>query len=80
MLLTLSVIVMGYGLSIGAVRLNTLESWPVVKFVGWLSLLYCAGLCLVIAFKLPSTAPRIFAFAYLVTLSGCWPYTIRPSS
>lgn len=64
----LTIVVMAYGLAIGALRIGALEPWPIVKFIGWLSLLYYGFLCLLMAYRLPRLAPRVFAAFYIATM------------
>lgn len=59
--------VIGYGFAIGAWRLGHIESWAVVKAVGWLSLVYYGvlGLAFVVTFQ--QTAPKVLAVSFLGT-------------
>lgn len=68
LLFGLTIVVMAYGLATGAMRIGALEPWPIVKFVGWLSLLYYGFLSLLFAYRLPRLAPRVFAAFYIATM------------
>lgn len=68
LLFGLTIVVMAYALAIGGVRIGALEPWPIVKFVGWLSLLYYGFLSLLLAYRLPRLAPRVFAAFYIATM------------
>lgn len=61
----LATVAIGYGFAIGTARLGMLEVWPMVKAVGWLSLLYYGLLGLACALVFPRLANTAFALAFL---------------
>ncbi len=61
----MATVAIGYGLAIGTARLGMMEIWPLVKAVGWLSLLYYGLLGLACALVFPRLANTAFAAAFL---------------